>query len=68
MKDDVFLSGSLARELYENHAQDQPIIDYHNHISPLDISNNRRFSDLYEIWLAPDPYKHRLMRISGIEE
>lgn len=68
MKEDLFLVGNFARELYENHAANQPIIDYHNHISPLDIAKNRRFTDLYEIWLAPDPYKHRLMRISGIPE
>ena len=68
MKDNFFLREGVAQELYEDYAKHQPIIDYHNHISPFDIAGNRRYEDLTEIWLAPDPYKHRLMRIAGIEE
>ena len=68
MKDNSFLTSVTARELYENHAKTLPIIDYHNHISVRDVLVNRRFSNLYEIWLQPDPYKHRLMRISGVDE
>ena len=68
MKPDIFLKGSLARTLYENTAKDLPIIDYHHHLSAAEISNDRHFDNLTELWLAPDPYKHRLMRICGIEE
>jgi len=56
-----------ARRLYEA-ARELPIIDFHNHISVADIASNRKYADLSEIWLAPDPYKHRLMRICGVPE
>ena len=57
-----------ARYLYETYAKGLPIIDFHNHISVADIAKDRRFENLTELWLAPDPYKHRLMRICGVEE
>ncbi len=68
MNDSFALNGKTARLLYEKHARSLPIVDYHNHISARDVQTNRRFEDLTELWLAPDPYKHRLMRISGIPE
>lgn len=49
-------------------ARELPIIDFHNHVSVADISADRKYSDLCELWLASDPYKHRLMRICGIDE
>lgn len=61
------LKDPAAQGLYEG-VKDLPIIDFHNHISINDIAVNRCFSDLTEIWLAPDPYKHRLMRICGVPE
>ena len=56
-----------ARRLYAA-ARDLPIIDFHNHISVADIASDRKYANLSEIWLAPDPYKHRLMRICGVPE
>lgn len=68
MNDSFMLNGKCAKHLYEAHAKALPIVDYHNHISVSDVQANRKFENLTDIWLAPDPYKHRLMRISGIPE
>lgn len=45
-----------------------PIIDYHNHLSPKDIAENRKFNNLTEAWLAGDHYKWRAMRTNGVTE
>lgn len=68
MKENYLLKTKGAAELYHGYAKDLPIIDYHNHLSVDDIAKNRRYTDLASLWLAPDPYKHRLMRICGIDE
>ncbi len=68
MNDHFLLKSENAKNLYVQAAKDLPIIDFHNHISHSDLATNKRFENLYEIWLACDPYKHRLMRICGIEE
>ena len=57
-----------AQRLYETHAKDLPIIDFHNHLSVAELAADRQFSDITALWLTPDPYKHRLMRICGIPE
>ena len=62
-----FLNSDTAKKLY-NAARDLPIIDYHNHLSLTDISENKRFTDIYDLWIKPDPYKHRLMRMCGVTE
>lgn len=66
--DDFLLSTEPSRRLYHEFASKQPIIDYHNHLPPQEIAENRRFQDLYEIWLEGDHYKWRAMRANGIEE
>lgn len=68
MNSAYLLKTKNAERLYKEFARDLPIIDFHNHIAVADISNNRQFEDLSALWLAPDPYKHRLMRICGIAE
>ena len=67
MKENYLLKSKEAESLYRA-VKDLPIIDYHNHISVADIKSDRRFDNLYEIWLECDPYKHRLMRICGVPE
>ncbi len=67
MRENFLLRSNSAHKLYE-YAREQPIIDFHNHVSVADISADRRYSDLCELWLVSDPYKHRLMRICGIDE
>lgn len=68
MRNNYLLKTENAIKLYEEHAKDLPIIDFHNHVSVADIAADRQFEDLTELWLASDPYKHRLMRICGVEE
>ncbi|MCL2079339.1 MAG: glucuronate isomerase [Oscillospiraceae bacterium] len=68
MDEDFLLTGKTAKKLYHNCASKMPIIDYHCHIDPAEIYQNKRFADLSEIWLSGDHYKWRLMRASGIEE
>ncbi|MDQ8185544.1 glucuronate isomerase [Pelagicoccus sp. SDUM812002] len=66
--DDFLLQSEAARELYHIYAKDEPIYDYHCHLPPQDVANNRRFSDLAEIWLEGDHYKWRAMRSNGVSE
>ena len=68
MKQNFLLKTSNAELLYREYAKDLPIIDYHNHVSVSDIAKDRRFGNLCELWLSSDPYKHRLMRICGVDE
>ena len=62
------LKSPLAVRLYERCAKELPIIDYHNHLSIQDIVSDRSFSNLTQLWIAVDPYKHRAMRILGVPE
>ena len=66
--DDFLLHSDVARELYHDHAKDQPIIDYHCHLPPDQIAANRSFENLYQVWLEGDHYKWRAMRSNGIAE
>lgn len=68
MNEHYLLKTEGARQLYHDVAASLPIIDFHNHISVADIARDRMYGNLTELWLAPDPYKHRLMRICGVEE
>ena len=62
------LHGKRATELFEKYAENQPIIDYHCHLNPKDIAEDRRFENLTQAWLAGDHYKWRAMRSNGIDE
>src|SRR5215210_1869032 len=68
LTDDFLLHSDVARELYHDYAQPQPIYDYHSHLPPQQIAENRRFENLTEIWLAGDHYKWRAMRWNGVPE
>jgi len=68
LNNDFLLQSDAARQLYHHHSEQLPIIDYHNHLSPKDIAENRQFANLTEIWLEGDHYKWRAMRINGINE
>ena len=67
MEHRFLLKNKTAEALYER-TSSLPIIDYHNHVSVSDLASDRRFANLTELWLTPDPYKHRLMRICGVPE
>ena len=66
--DDFLLHTTAARRLYHEHAAGQPILDYHCHLPPADVAGNRRFANLFEIWLEGDHYKWRAMRANGVPE
>ena len=66
--DDFLLTNTAARRLYRRYAEGKPILDYHCHLSPKDLAENRQFRNLFEIWLECDHYKWRAMRSNGVEE
>lgn len=68
LTEDFLLSNEPARRLYHRFAAPQAILDYHCHLLPQDIAENRRFANLFEIWLQGDHYKWRAMRANGIPE
>ena len=68
MSEDFLLNTKTARELYHGHAAKMPIIDYHCHLQPREIAEDKRWSDIAEVWLGGDHYKWRQMRSNGVEE
>lgn len=66
--EDFLLGNKPARRLYHQFAKAEPIFDYHCHISPKEIAENRQFKNLFEIWLEGDHYKWRAMRSNGVAE
>ena len=68
INDDFMLQNDAARELYSRYAKDEPIFDYHCHLPPEDVSGNRVFANMFEIWLEGDHYKWRAMRANGVPE
>ena len=68
LKDNFLLTTKTAENLYFNYAKDMPIFDYHCHLPERQILENKTFNDIFEIWLAGDHYKWRLMRNYGINE
>ena len=65
---DFLLQNAPARRLFHDYAESEPILDYHNHLPPRDIAQDRQFADLSAIWLEGDHYKWRAMRAAGVEE
>lgn len=65
---DFLLDSPTARRLYHEHAANMPIIDYHCHLSPREIAENRPFTSITQLWLGGDHYKWRAMRANGIDE
>lgn len=66
--DDFLLESETAKTLYHEYAKELPIIDYHNHLSPQLIAENKPVANITEAWLKEDHYKWRGMRANGIEE
>ncbi len=65
---DFLLETPTARRLFHDVAKPLPIVDFHNHLSPQDIAQDRKWDNLGELWLAHDHYKWRLMRWAGVPE
>lgn len=68
INENFLLHSKTARRLYEEYAAEQPIFDFHCHLSPKEIAENRQFKNLFEIWLEGDHYKWRAMRTNGVAE
>jgi len=68
MDENFLLHTETAQKLYHEHAAKMPIFDYHCHINPKDIADDRMFKSITEIWLAGDHYKWRGMRTNGVDE
>ena len=68
MSEDFLLNNETARYLYHNHAKNMPIFDYHCHLIPSEIAQDKRYENITEIWLYGDHYKWRAMRSFGIDE
>lgn len=68
LNDDFLLTTDTARQLFHQHAQTMPIIDYHCHLDPREIYEDQPFKNLTAAWLYGDHYKWRLMRANGIPE
>ncbi len=68
MDENFLLNNETAIRLYHDYAKDMPIIDYHCHLSPKEIYENKTFKNITEIWLYGDHYKWRAMRANGVEE
>lgn len=65
---DFLLESQTADKLYNDYAKDMPIFDYHCHLSPKEIYENKKFKNITEAWLYGDHYKWRVMRADGIDE
>jgi glucuronate isomerase len=68
INEDFLLQTRTARRLYHDFAKPEAILDYHCHLPPKDLAENRRFANLFEIWLEGDHYKWRAMRWNGVPE
>ena len=66
--DDFLLDNQPAKKLYHDYACGLPIIDYHNHLPPGEIADDKSYENISEIWLSDDHYKWRAMRTLGISE
>ncbi len=68
MDRDFLLSNDTAKVLYHDYASKMPILDYHCHINPQEIYEDRKFDTITQVWLGGDHYKWRVMRSNGVEE
>ena len=68
MNQDFLLTTETAKHLYHDFAASMPIIDYHCHLYPQEIYEDRRFENITQVWLGGDHYKWRLMRSAGVDE
>ena len=68
IRENFLLTNKTAEKLYANYAKNTPIFDYHCHLPEKQILENKQFGDVFEIWLAGDHYKWRLMRNYGVDE
>ncbi len=68
LNENYLLPNEIAQTLYHDYAKELPIIDYHCHLDPKEIYEDRPFKTITEAWLSGDHYKWRLMRACGVPE
>ena len=68
MDKDFLLSTPTAQHLFHDYADKMPIVDYHCHINPKEIAEDRKFENITQVWLGGDHYKWRFMRSCGVDE
>jgi glucuronate isomerase len=68
LDDDFLLKSEPARRLYYEYAAAMPILDFHSHLPPREVAENKRFDNIAQIWLGGDHYKWRAMRANGVDE
>ncbi|MGI6095482.1 MAG: glucuronate isomerase [Lachnospiraceae bacterium] len=68
LDEDFLLSTKTAQKLYHEYAEVMPVLDYHCHINPREIYEDRKFDNITQVWLGGDHYKWRQMRSNGIDE
>ena len=68
INDDFLLTTKAAKELYHGYAEKMPIIDYHCHLPPVEIAEDKRWENIAQVWLGGDHYKWRQMRSNGVDE
>lgn len=68
MDQDFLLSNETSKTLYHQFAKDMPIYDYHCHLSPKEIAENKSYANITQLWLGGDHYKWRVMRSNGVSE
>ena len=66
--DDFLLTTKAAKELYHGYAEQMPIIDYHCHLPPAEIAEDKRWENIAQVWLGGDHYTWRQMRSNGVDE
>ncbi|MBN2837657.1 MAG: glucuronate isomerase, partial [Fusobacteriaceae bacterium] len=68
MCENFLLENKVAEKLYHDYAKNMPIYDYHCHLNPKEISENKKYRNITELWLGGDHYKWRAMRSNGVDE
>lgn len=68
MDENFLLTNKTAETLYHQYAKDMPIFDYHCHLNPKEIAENKRYKNITEVWLGGDHYKWRALRSNGVDE
>ena len=68
LDEDFLLHSDTAKMLYHRYAENMPIVDYHCHINPGEILEDKRYASITEVWLGGDHYKWRAMRFCGVPE
>ena len=68
MDENFLLNNGTAEKLYHEYAKDMPIFDYHCHLNPKEIAQNKKYRNITELWLGGDHYKWRAIRSNGVEE